>query len=77
MANSTDSNKIFHDITEGNNNCNRAYCCQYGFRFFIWGNYNIYTKFFSAVSGWDPVTGLGTPNFNNMLEYTLKRKLNR
>jgi subtilase family serine protease len=62
MANSTDSNKIFHDITEGNNNCNRAYCCQYGF---------------SAVSGWDPVTGLGTPNFNNMLEYTLKRKLNR
>lgn len=24
---------------------------------------------FKAVSGWDPVTGLGTPNFPKMLEY--------
>jgi len=27
---------------------------------------------FSAVPGWDPVTGLGTPNFPKMLEYYLK-----
>ncbi|KAH8814814.1 peptidase S8/S53 domain-containing protein [Xylogone sp. PMI_703] len=27
---------------------------------------------FSAVSGWDPVTGLGTPNYPKMLEYYLK-----
>lgn len=26
---------------------------------------------FSAVSGWDPVTGLGTPNYPKMLEYFL------
>jgi len=26
---------------------------------------------FSAVSGWDPVTGLGTPNFPKMLKYYL------
>ena len=24
---------------------------------------------FSAVEGWDPVTGLGTPNYPKMLEY--------
>lgn len=32
----------------GDTNCSRFSCCQYGFR--------------SSVSGWDPVTGLGTPN---------------
>lgn len=26
---------------------------------------------FSAVPGWDPVTGLGTPNFPKMLAYYL------
>ena len=29
------------------------------------------TKGFSAVPGWDPVTGLGTPNFPKMLKYYL------
>ncbi|QUC21684.1 uncharacterized protein UV8b_05927 [Ustilaginoidea virens] len=29
-------------------------------------------KGFSAVRGWDPVTGLGTPNYPAMLEYFLK-----
>jgi len=38
----------FHDIVQGNNKCNRGYCCQYGY---------------TAVQGWDPVTGLGSPNF--------------
>ena len=27
------------------------------------------TLAFSAVEGWDPVTGLGTPNYPKMLEY--------
>ncbi|CZT06100.1 related to serine protease [Rhynchosporium graminicola] len=27
------------------------------------------TEGFSAVEGWDPVTGLGTPNYKKMLEY--------
>jgi tripeptidyl-peptidase-1 len=26
------------------------------------------TGFFSAVKGWDPVTGLGTPNYPAMLK---------
>jgi len=29
------------------------------------------TAGFSAVSGWDPVTGLGTPNYLKMLAYFL------
>lgn len=28
-------------------------------------------KSFSAVSGWDPVTGLGTPKYPDMLKYFL------
>lgn len=49
-----------HDVTEGNNRCNRAYCCQYGY---------------SAVKGtWDPISGLGSPNFQNMLNYILAQK---
>jgi len=43
----------FHDITVGKNNCAAGTngdetCCQYGF---------------SASSGWDPLTGVGTPVF--------------
>merc|ERR1719178_356535 len=45
----------FHDITSGKNNCaagaqGSATCCQYGF---------------TATSGWDPLTGLGSPDFPN------------
>jgi len=43
----------FHDITSGENNCaagqpGQATCCKYGF---------------TATSGWDPLTGLGSPKF--------------
>lgn len=54
---------MFHDITVGNqakggpNGDSGASAC---------GN-----KGFSAVAGWDPVTGLGTPNFPALLEYFL------
>eukprot|EP01118_Nematostelium_gracile_P006980 TRINITY_DN2260_c0_g2_i1.p1 TRINITY_DN2260_c0_g2~~TRINITY_DN2260_c0_g2_i1.p1 ORF type:complete len:703 (-),score=211.10 TRINITY_DN2260_c0_g2_i1:86-2194(-) len=45
----------FNNINSGDNKCNRAYCCQYGY---------------TAVSNsWNPVTGLGSPNFGNMLSY--------
>ncbi|KAI6299862.1 Tripeptidyl-peptidase sed1 [Pyricularia oryzae] len=30
------------------------------------------TDGFNAVSGWDPVTGLGTPNYKKMLEVFMK-----
>ncbi len=35
------------------------------------GNQGCGTPGFSAVSGWDPVTGLGTPNFPKMLRVWL------
>jgi len=36
------------------------------------GNQGCGTPGFTAVPGWDPVTGLGTPNFPKMLAYWLK-----
>jgi tripeptidyl-peptidase-1 len=32
------------------------------------GNQGCGTKGFTAVEGWDPVTGLGTPNFPAMVD---------
>jgi len=45
--------KAFNDITVGENNCCAGFppnivCCQYGF---------------NATTGWDPLTGLGSPKF--------------
>jgi len=51
--------EAFNDIVDGNNNCNRAYCCEYGYQ---------------AVEGYDAVSGLGSPDFENMLEYILDAK---
>jgi len=51
-----DRPRTFHDITEGNNRCTESGCfpsCQG----------------FEATVGWDPVTGLGTPNFGELLDY--------
>lgn len=36
------------------------------------GNQGCGTKGFTAVEGWDPVTGLGTPNYPAMLEMFMK-----
>jgi len=46
--------EAFHDITQGKNNCcagnpGQQVCCQYGF---------------TAAPGWDPLTGLGSINFD-------------
>lgn len=51
-----DNKKIFHDITQGNNWCTESGCCNSTFGY-------------EAAVGWDPVTGLGTPNFGLMLEW--------
>jgi len=47
--------KAFNDITIGSNLCTEGdTCCEYGYY---------------AGAGWDPVTGLGTPNFVEMVAY--------
>jgi len=43
----------FNDITVGNNNCTES-CCGVGY---------------SASKGWDPVTGLGSPNYPMIFDY--------
>jgi tripeptidyl-peptidase-1 len=57
----------FHDITVGNNKCTENICTDQ-------------CKGFQAACGWDPVTGLGSPQFGNMLQYItklLKKKINK
>ena len=43
----------FNDITTGNNKCTEGVCCSQGY---------------SAVKGWDPATGIGTPKFTKLSE---------
>ena len=57
-----DNPKIFNDIKEGNNFCTEYFCCptrQDGGSDFG----------YLASNGWDPVTGLGTPNIGLMKEW--------
>jgi len=49
----------FKDIITGNNKCTEA-CCS--------------TQGFEATKGWDPVTGLGTPNFPALLKFVQSLK---
>ena len=46
----------FNDVVSGANICTEEGCAKT-------------CKGFMAASGWDPVTGLGTPNYPSMLEY--------
>eukprot|EP01105_Mastigella_eilhardi_P002488 TRINITY_DN130_c0_g1_i2.p1 TRINITY_DN130_c0_g1~~TRINITY_DN130_c0_g1_i2.p1 ORF type:complete len:592 (-),score=153.93 TRINITY_DN130_c0_g1_i2:45-1784(-) len=48
--------EAFNDVKDGENNCaagnpRTAHCCEYGF---------------TATGGWDPLTGLGSINFNKL-----------
>ena len=57
----SDRADIFHDITEGKNNC-----CAGG-----WAGSTVVCcpeNGFKAVKGWDPVTGLGSINVGNLIE---------
>eukprot|EP00026_Physarum_polycephalum_P005572 Phypoly_transcript_05607.p1 GENE.Phypoly_transcript_05607~~Phypoly_transcript_05607.p1 ORF type:complete len:579 (+),score=122.11 Phypoly_transcript_05607:130-1866(+) len=45
---------IFNDITTGDNKCTENCCAKDGYE---------------ATKGWDPVTGLGTPNFAKLLAF--------
>ena len=49
----------FNDVTEGSNICTEAGCARS-------------CKGYRAAPGWDPVTGLGTPNYPTMLEYVIE-----
>jgi subtilase family serine protease len=49
----------FHDITIGNNT--------YPFPPNVDANGNAIQAGFQASTGWDPVTGLGTPDANNLI----------
>jgi tripeptidyl-peptidase-1 len=51
--------EAFHDITEGNNKCTEMGCAST-------------CEGFTATKGWDPVSGVGTPNFEKMLAYLKK-----
>jgi hypothetical protein len=46
----------FNDITTGSNSCTSGLCCDHGF--------------YAAV-GWDPLTGLGTPKYDIILNHVL------
>jgi len=49
----------FNDLTFGSNKCDFSTCCKWGYE---------------ATPGWDPASGLGTPNFGEILKYVLKLK---
>ncbi|KAK5578352.1 hypothetical protein RB653_008022 [Dictyostelium firmibasis] len=54
-----ESPNVFNDIINGNINCNRMYCCEYGYE---------------AVTGFDPASGLGSIVYSNMENYILSQK---
>ena len=59
------NNLLFNDIVEGNNYCNEAQCCP--LRNDTGSNFG-----YLSTHGWDPVTGLGTPNVGLILDWLNK-----
>jgi len=55
----TTDSTTFHDITVGDNICTESGCSSS-------------CKGFLCTKGWDPVTGLGSPNVQNMINYINK-----
>jgi len=52
--------QAYHSITTGNNSCTGwelFKCCKWGY---------------SAVAGWNPAVGFGTPNYANIIQYISK-----
>jgi len=63
LAEGSEASSIFNDITSGENNCcagspGSQVCCTYGF---------------TASSGWDPLTGLGSVNVQPLMKALLVR----
>jgi len=58
----SECNDCFHNVTHYNNYCTEDACCQYGY---------------ISAKGWDPVTGIGSPHFSNMITYLKNNVLNR
>lgn len=48
------STATFNDIVNGGNKCTESQCCEFGF---------------PTAVGWDPVTGLGSPNFSTLYDF--------
>jgi len=59
-----DDPTIFHDITIGDNKCTEDGC-------------GAACKGFLAYKGWDPVTGVGSPNFAKLLDYVTSQVINK
>lgn len=54
----------FNAVTSGNNYCTEESCCRYGFEV-------------NPDGTWNPVTGLGSPNYLNMISYIKNNILGR
>ena len=60
----------FHDIVNGENTCPQGNgACQ---SYVQWGGGSTTCKGWRGAQGWDPVTGLGSPNIGNMIKYLQK-----
>ena len=61
----SETDGVFNDITEGNNWCTENTCCPK--RLDGGSNFG-----FKAAKGWDPVYGLGSPNFGRIVDWLNK-----
>jgi tripeptidyl-peptidase-1 len=62
---------VLNDITNGSSKCLFFIMRGWGKEMLMIADPNCGSPGFQASKGWDPVTGLGTPNYPKMLEYFL------